>query len=47
MGWSSSGRKKILWWFGGRVGYVGLGGEPNGDGFCVCVGGGVTAYTTF
>ena len=37
MDWS--GGNEILWWFGGRTGYVGLGGEPNRDGLCVCGGG--------
>ena len=45
MDWS--GRNEILWWFGGRTGYVGLGGEPNRDGLCVCGGGEVTSYTMF
>ena len=45
MDWS--GGNEILWWFGGRTGYVGLGEEPDRDGLCVWGGGGVTSYTMF
>ena len=44
MVWRVGGREEILWLFGGRTGYVGLGKEPDRDGLCM---GSVTYVTLF
>ena len=44
MVWRVGGREEILWLFGGRTGYVGLGKEPDRDGLCVCGGGTISDY---